>query len=287
VTETALRLAADLEQSPYASRLGLAVGDVMPDVVTASVPWSPGLANAQGFVHGGVAASLSMWSAMVLAVASDRGRALGAYPVSFSVHYLAAARGEALHASARLSSRGRDLVHVEIEVDSDKGRRVASAMAVLRTREVRTPAAARPLGAAAPAPAGGRLIPPFSPALGAELRAHDANSTSIAMPDASNLGPTDALDPGALLSLADICAALACLPSLEERSSGSATLSLAAVFGCPLVGPALAVGRQVAEDGGVRSALIRIDGDGAPPRSAHPALTACVAYRFVSAETGR
>ena len=40
----------------------------MPDVVTASVPYVEALANAQGFVHGGVAASLSTWSAMLLAV---------------------------------------------------------------------------------------------------------------------------------------------------------------------------------------------------------------------------
>lgn len=284
--EAAVGLAGDLQKARYAARLGLRVGDVMPDVVTASVPYVPGLANAQGFVHGGVAASLSVWSAMVLAVASDRGRAVHARPVSINLSYVAAAREEALHATARLTSRGRDLVHVAVEVETESGRTVAGALAVLRTLERR---AAAPMPAPEPAvvATGRALISPFSQAMGVQLRDHGPRFTSIAMPMATNGGPDGTFDPGALLSLADICAALACLPSLDERTSGSATLSLAAVFGDPLGGAALAIGEQVAEDGGVRSALIRVQGDAAPLRASHPALTACVAYRFVSAETGR
>lgn len=284
--DAATGLAAELEKSRYAARLGLRVGDVMPDVVTASVPWVPVLANAQGFVHGGVAASLSMWTAMVLSLASDRGRAVAVRPVSISLSYLSAAREEALYATARVAERGRDLVHVEVDVESERGRKVAGALVVLRTLE-RHPSIARRT-AVPPAPAGGRrLISPFSQAMGIELRTHDARSTAIAMPVEPNEGADGRLDPGALLSLADICAALACLPSLDERTSGSATLSLAAVFGDAAAGPALAVGEQVAEDGGVRSALIRVGSEGPAARGVHPLLTACVAYRFLSAETGQ
>jgi acyl-coenzyme A thioesterase PaaI-like protein len=128
---------------------------------------------------------------------------------------------------------------------------------VLRTLERVSAATAGP--ALAMVDRGGRrLISPFSQAMGIELRQHDARSTAVAMPVAPNEGAGVGIDPGALLSLADICAALACLPSLDERTSGSATLSLAAVFGDAISGPAIAVGEQVAEDGGVRSALIRI-----------------------------
>jgi hypothetical protein len=91
--------------------------------------------------------------------------------------------------------------------------------------------------------------------------------------------------------LADICAALACLPSLDETVDGSATLSLSAVFGDALVAPALAVGRPVAEDAGVRSALVEVGADGgrqATGKAArHGAMTACVAYRFRAAEALR
>lgn len=285
MNDAAARLASDLERSGYAARLGLRIGDVMPDVVTASVPYVPGLANAQGFVHGGVAASLAVWPAMVLAVASDRGRAVDARPVSVNLSYVSAAHEEALYATARVSARGRDLVHVEVEIESERGRKVAAALAVLRTVERR---AALPPRTATPAAdhGGRRLISPFSQAMGIQLRGHDATTTSIAMPVEANEGLGGRIDPGAMLALADVCAALACLPSLDERMSGSATLSLAAVFGEALAAPALAVGEQVAEDGGVRSALIRIDAEAAAHRAHHPALTACVAYRFLSAESG-
>jgi uncharacterized protein (TIGR00369 family) len=291
VIDAARRFASELEATAYAGRLGLRSGEMTSDAATASVPYLPVLANAQGFVHGGVAASLSVWTAMMVAVASDRDRAASARPVSFSLNYLVAAREEALHATARLASRGRDIVHVEVEVVSDRGRPVAAALAVLRTLgdEPRASAPARP---AAPRPDAARpLISPFSRSMGIELRSQDAASVCLAMRREVNEGLGGAIDPGALVALADTCAALACLPSLDERLSGSATLSLSAVFGDALRTGALATGRPVAEDGGVRSALVEVGGDGgsgATPRAArHAAMTACVAYRFVAAETVR
>ena len=289
--DAARRFASALEATPYAGRLGLRSGEMTSDAVTASVPYLPVLANAQGFVHGGVAGSLSLWTAMMMAVASDRDRAVSARPVSVSVNYLVAAREEALHATARVSARGRDIVHVEIEVVSDRGRPVAVALAVLRTLadepRVGVP---RPTAAARP-DAARPMISPFSRSMGMELRSQDAASVALAMQRDVNEGLGAAIDPGALVALADTCAALACLPSLDERLSGSATLSLSAVFGDALGNDALAIGRSVAEDGGVRSALVEVGGDGAgiamAKASRHPAMTACVAYRFVAAEALR
>jgi len=293
--------ASVLESTAYASRLGLRAGEMTTDAATASVPYDPVLANAQGFVHGGVAASLSVWTAMMVAVASDRDRAASARPVSVSVNYLAAAREEALHATARVAARGRDIVHVEIEIASDRGRLVATSLAVLRTL-VEAPIAAA-LPTAAPSPradegarnAGRPLVSPFSQSMGMEVRSLDAGSAVLAMRRDLNAGLGSAIDPGALVALADTCAALACLPSLDERMLGSATLSLSAVFGDALRRSALATGRPVAEDGGVRSALVLFGADasagGLPPStktsSRHAAMTACVAYRFVAAETLR
>jgi uncharacterized protein (TIGR00369 family) len=284
VIDAARRLASALEATPYAARVGLRGGDILGDAATASVPYVPVLANAQGFVHGGVAASLSVWTAMLAAVASDRDRAATCRPVSASVSYLAAAREEALHATARVASRGRDLVHVEVEVASDRGRPVASALAVLRT----SPDPPRMAGREAPpSPPDGELrslISPFSQSMGIDVRRHDAASVAMGMRRDINEGLGGAIDPGALVAFADTCAALACLPSLDERLSGSATLSLSAVFGDPLAAPALAAGRSVAEDGGVRSALVEIGGDGEARAPRHAAMTALVAYRFLVAE---
>jgi len=307
VIVAAERLAAVLESTPYAARLGLRAGAMTSDAVTASVPYVPVLANAQGFVHGGVAASLSVWSAMIVAVASDRDRAASSRPVSVSVSYLVAAREEGLHATARVASRGRDLVHVAVEIDSDRGRQVASALLVLRIASdeprLRTRIAAAPVAASSRG-----LISPFSQSMGIELRgdratgaqgaesadsanrathAENASTVAMAMRRDSNEGLAGAVDPGALVALADTCAALACLPSLDERLSGSATLSLSAVFGDPLHASALATGRSVAEDGGLRSALVVIGADGVERASRLHAMTACVAYRFLGADSSR
>lgn len=280
--DAARRFASTLEQAPYAGRLGFRTGEVTVDAVTASVPYLPLLANAQGFVHGGVAASLATWSALVAAIASDRGHAASAAPVSIALTYLAAAREEELHSTARVSSRGRDIVHVQVEVASGRGRPVAAALAVLRTL-ADEPAVAIRAGTTAPAAPERGLVSPFSQALGIDLRAHDSSSAALAMRRDGNEGLAGAHDPGALLALADTCAALACLSTLDERLSGSATLSLSAVFGAPLRRAALATGRRVAEDRGVRSALVEVGADAAAA-SARPALTACVSYRFVAAD---
>lgn len=275
-----------LESTPYAARLGLRTAEVTGDAVTASVPYSGVLANAQGFVHGGVAASLSVWSAMIMAVASDRDAFASARPLSLSISYLAAAREEALHAAARVTSRGRDIAHVEIEVSSDRGRPVGLALAVMRMlpdaprRHVHAPAAAAGAG---PDPL---LISPFTRAMGVAVRAHHAGSVTMTMGHDANEGLDGAADAGALVALADTCAALACLPSLDERVRGSATLSLSAVFGEALRTAAMAVGRPVAEDGAIRSALVEVGADdarGASHMVRHHAMTACVSYRFLSA----
>jgi uncharacterized protein (TIGR00369 family) len=290
VIDAARRFAAALAATPYASRVGFAAGDLMSDTVTASVPYVPVLANAQGFVHGGVAASLSVWTAMLAAVASDRDDARVARPVSLHVSYLAAAREEALHATARVTSRGRDIVHVEVEVSSDRGRPVAAALAVLRTRSDELPRA--PTGPAPrPVVRSGEersLVSPFSQSMGLEVRELEPGSATLAMRRDLNEGLGAAIDPGALVAMADTCAALACLPSIDERLSGSATLSLAAVFGSPLRDTPVAVGTPVAEDGGVRSAIVEIGGDGPASRALrHAAMTACVTYRFLAFEPSR
>lgn len=283
-------LAAALEATPYASRLGLSTGDILGDAASASVPYEPSLANAQGFVHGGVAASLALWAATIVTAASDRERVVQVRPVSIAISYLSAAREESLHAAARVSSRGRDLVHVEVEVASDSGRAVALALIVLRTLPGREPVRdGKVFPAESTTPQDElRLLSPFNRAMGVELRPGGSGpDATLAMRRDVNAGLTGAVDAGALLALADTCAALACLPNLDERRSGSATLSLSAVFGADLFSPVLAVGRRVTEDGGVRSAAIEIRADG-PVRSARmPAMTSCVSYRFRSAEVPR
>lgn len=283
--ESARQLVCQLEKTPYAGRLGFLGGEITSEAVTASVPYSDELANAQGYVHGGVAASLSIWAAMIGAVASDRDHAASAYPVSASISYLFAAREEALEASARIASRGRDLAHVAVDVSSERGRLVASALLVVRMfdaiakpRPPRLPGGSLESGP----PDIRRRSSPFSKGMGIGLRAHDVSSAQMTMRTDCNEGLGGAADAGALVALADTCAALACLPSLDERLTASATLSLSAVFGEPLRAAALAEGHVVADSGALRSALVQVGPDSARGAAHKPAMTACVAYRFVT-----
>jgi uncharacterized protein (TIGR00369 family) len=287
VIDAAHRLAGLLEATPYASRLGLRCGDVLTDTATASVPYLADLANAQGFVHGGVAASLSIWTASLVAVASDRGREASALPVSASIAYLSAAREEGLHATARMTARGRDVVHVEVEVASDRGRIVASALMVIRTLEAAGAGAVVSRDSFAVPSNDAEFLSPFSRSMGAVVRSHRAPSAQMMMPLGPNAGLGGAIDPGALVSLADTCSALACVPSLDERVRGSATLSLAAVFARPLAGPAVATGWAIADGGSIKSARIEIGplqetAAGAAPAAASVAMTALVTYRFAA-----
>ena len=291
--DAARRFADILEGTAYASRLGVRVSDIAAGSVSATVPYADELANAQGFVHGGVAASLAVWSALVATVASDRDETEFAAPVSASVSYLATARREQLVARAEISSRGRDLAHVRVRVAGEDDEDVALALLVMRRSAMPSrPAETRATtgtgrSEAAPAPpqtpeSGRRgLISPFSKAMGMIAHRYDGASAMMTMPADINAGAGGAIDPGALIAMSDTCAALACLPSIDDRMLGSATLSLSVVFGAPLFEPAKAVGRSVARDGEIMSALIEIgaDDDAARP----PAMTACVSYRFLAA----
>ncbi|HXC50213.1 MAG TPA: acyl-CoA thioesterase domain-containing protein [Candidatus Limnocylindrales bacterium] len=304
--EAAKRLAAAIEAAPYAARLGFRAGGISDAAANGSVPYAGVLANAQGFIHGGVAASLSIWSALVAAVASDRGPAgdldgpqaiPAASPVSLSISYLAPARAELLRASAAVVSRGREIAHVRIDVAGKDANAVATALVVLRTTRPPAAATAPSMGEETPFPeeiagfgdAAERsrpLISPFSQAMGMIVHSYDSNSAVLAMRRDINSGPTGAVDWGALAAMADTCAALACLPSIDERMLGSATLSLSAIFGEPLLAPAIAVGRPVAESGELKSALVEVGAgnlDAAEKIAGRPAMTACVAYRFVAA----
>jgi uncharacterized protein (TIGR00369 family) len=284
--EEARRIASMLAAAPYGARLELRPREITAERVTASVPYSDLLANAQGYIHGGVAASLSIWAAMIATVATDRD-ARGATPVSATVSYLAPARQEELDATARIVSRGRELAHVAVDVAGAAGTTVASAMIVVRSRLAPpvTPVALPPddgvEDAAGTVGNGARsMISPFSRAMGMVFRSYDASGAVLTMRREVNEGLGGAIDPGALLAMADTCAALACLPSIDERMRGSATLSLSAVFGDALLAPAVAVGRSVAKDGEIRSALVEV---GSGSEASRPAMTACVAYRFLAA----
>ena len=129
-------------------------------------------------------------------------------------------------------------MHAEVEVVSDRGRTVAAALGVLRTKA--GPLANRPPG---PPPTPfvrpgeeRSLVSPFSQSMGLEVRGLEPGTATLAMRRDLNEGLDASIDPGALVAMADTCAALACLPSIDERLSGSATLGVGEEHTAPRVG---------------------------------------------------
>jgi len=275
------RLVPAFEAAPYARRLGLRIGEVGGDAVRASVPYDDALANAQGFVHGGVAASLAIWTSLLVTVASDRS-APACSPVSASIQYLAAVREEELAATARVVSRGRDIAHVDVRVGGRTTPAVAAALTVVRALPALPAAAAsfppEPATTGSSGDPERGAVSAFSRAMGLVLR-DESPQTVMTLRRDVNAGPAGTIDPGALVAASDTCAALACLPSISDRRRGSATLALSAVFGPAPARPAVVTGRQIAADGGIRSALVEVVGAGD-----RPALVASVTYRFVAAQ---
>ncbi len=115
-----------LPASPYAGHLGLRLTDLQPGVATLTLPFTAPLATIGTTVHGGAIASLIDTAAMVAAwsdapvSATMRGATVG-----LTVTYLTAAHGVDLHATARVLTRGRSLVYLDVDVADAAGTAVA------------------------------------------------------------------------------------------------------------------------------------------------------------------
>lgn len=108
-----------LPTSPYVGHLGIQLIDMQPDVATLRLPFSDSLITIGTTIHGGAIASLIDTSAMVAAWADDSmPENLRGTTVSLTVTYLAAAEHEDIQATARVLRRGRNLVFLDVEVQS-------------------------------------------------------------------------------------------------------------------------------------------------------------------------
>jgi len=121
-------IAEHIAAAPLAHLLGIALERVEPDLAVLRLPFRDALTTIGDLVHGGavgalvdVAATAAAWTGARLD-AGPRGTT-----VSLTVNYLAGARGEDLHATARAIQRGRSLVVCEVTV-AGSGREVARAL---------------------------------------------------------------------------------------------------------------------------------------------------------------
>ena len=115
-----------LPTSPYVGHLGIQLIDMQSGVATLKLPFASSLITIGTTVHGGAIASLIDTTAMVAAWADDSvPDNLRGTTVSMTVTYLAPAEHEDIQATARVLQRGRNLVFLDVEVQSASRKSIA------------------------------------------------------------------------------------------------------------------------------------------------------------------
>lgn len=204
-----------IERSPYGTSLGVEVEVLGESSARLRLPYRDDNSNPGKALHGGVAASM-----IALAGQAVARIALGAesgpwHTAAAQVGYLAAAIGEPIHAEATLLRKGKEICFTNVRVETDAGKPVAQALAIVRGRfgasEQALPVAAGDDGASDPGPMGphiGRV--PFIGKLGLRVEHMTGGRSRIVMPwQESNADASGGVHEGALLALLDTTGAMA------------------------------------------------------------------------------
>jgi 1,4-dihydroxy-2-naphthoyl-CoA hydrolase len=123
-TEQAADAAREVSKSGFTALIGLALAEVGPDRVTATLPITDSLLQPYGILHGGVLCSLVETLASVGAAFwyGDRGHVVG---VSNHTDFLRASRSGTLDAVATPIHRGRSSQLWLVEVTDSESRLIA------------------------------------------------------------------------------------------------------------------------------------------------------------------
>ncbi len=115
-----------LPTSPYVGHLGIQLVDMQPDMATLRLPFADSLITIGTTIHGGAIASLIDTAAMVAAWSdASVSENLRGTTVSLTVTYLAPANSEDIQATARVLQRGRNIVFLDVEVQSVSRKSIA------------------------------------------------------------------------------------------------------------------------------------------------------------------
>jgi uncharacterized protein (TIGR00369 family) len=118
-----------LPHSPFVGHVGIELGELADGRAHLRLPYDEHIATMGRTIHGGAIATLIDTAAMAAAWAgADVPESLRGATVALSVNYLAPADGQAVTATAQVVRRGRRLVNVQVDVDTDDHRRVAIAI---------------------------------------------------------------------------------------------------------------------------------------------------------------
>jgi 1,4-dihydroxy-2-naphthoyl-CoA hydrolase len=114
--------------------IGLEVGEVREDSVTATVPVSPVVLQPYGIVHGGI---YSLVAESICSLATDlavRDEGLAAMGMANSATFLRPISEGTIHARAERRHRGRTTWVWDVEVTDDAGRLCAMARVTIAVR---------------------------------------------------------------------------------------------------------------------------------------------------------
>ena len=123
-----------IENSPYASTVGVALSDLAEDHARLRLPFAESNTNGDQVMHGGVAASLASMGAQVVTRATLGEESGPWHTVALQINYLAAAKSQGVVADAKLLRRGKEMCFVEVDVQGEDGRPIAHATTVVRGR---------------------------------------------------------------------------------------------------------------------------------------------------------
>ncbi len=122
-----------LRTSPFVGYLSIELVALAPGTATLRLPYDKTMTTIGSVVHGGAIATLidtagaaAAWSDAEVP-ANIRGTT-----VSLAISYLAAAEDEDIQAVARVLSRGRSLVYLDIEATTASGKAVAKGLATYK-----------------------------------------------------------------------------------------------------------------------------------------------------------
>jgi uncharacterized protein (TIGR00369 family) len=118
---------------PFARTLGARVTELGPRHARLELPYRDENANRNGSLHGGVvAAAIDLVAATLARNGMDPARRARSSTIDLTVHYLAPAVREAVHADATLLRRGRDITFVEVGVATSAGKQIARGLVAHR-----------------------------------------------------------------------------------------------------------------------------------------------------------
>jgi len=274
-----------IEKSPHARALGVEIESIAPEEARLRLPYSDSNSNPGQVLHGGVAASLCAIAGQAVARATLGADAAPFQTSEIQVTYLAAAKAQAIVATARRLREGKELCFVEVGVASDDGKPIARGLVAARGRFGAAAAALPPTrgddGAADP----GRMGPhvsriPFMAKLGAKIEHMVDAHSRVVLPFAeANADAAGGIHEGAALALLDTAGAMAAWAVTGPGPYKASTPALQAqVLAPPPAETLVAFGRSVHRDGEAHWCDVEVAG----AESRRVCVRGTVLYRIVT-----